>query len=108
MAGITSFGVYIPIYRLDRDEIAQMWGTRSIGGQKAVAGYDEDAVTMAVAAARQCLTHHQFQPDGLYFATTTAPYQKSKAQPLLPVPSKWAHIPSRPTLPIPCGQAQPR
>jgi len=79
MAGITSFGVYIPIYRLDRDEIAQMWGTRSIGGQKAVAGYDEDAVTMAVAAARQCLTHHQFQPDGLYFATTTAPYQEKQS-----------------------------
>ena len=26
MSGITSFGVYIPMYRLDRDEIASMWG----------------------------------------------------------------------------------
>lgn len=79
MAGITSLGVYIPIYRLQREGIAKMWGTRSMGGEKAVAGYDEDAVTMAVAAARECLQDEVVQPHGLYFASTTAPYREKQS-----------------------------
>ncbi len=55
MVGIVSAGAYIPIYRLNRDEIARMWGGRSAGGAKAVAGYDEDTITMAVAATLDCL-----------------------------------------------------
>ena len=55
MVGITSIGIYLPVYRLNRDEIARMWTGRSAGGTKAVAGYDEDTVTMAVAATLDCL-----------------------------------------------------
>jgi hydroxymethylglutaryl-CoA synthase len=76
MAGITSMGVYIPMYRLKHDEIARMWGVHAIGGEKAVAGYDEDPVTMAVAAARECLKSDALLPKGLFFASTTAPYQE--------------------------------
>lgn len=76
MAGITSMGVYIPIYRLKREEIARMWGVLAIGGEKAVAGYDEDPVTMAVAAARECIKSDSIPPEGLFFASTTAPYQE--------------------------------
>lgn len=79
MAGITSISAYIPNYRLPRERIARMWGTRSIGGAKAVAGYDEDAVTMAVAAARQCLADGALNPGGLYFASTTAPYREKQS-----------------------------
>jgi hypothetical protein len=35
MAGITSIGAYITVYRLQREEIARMWGTRGIGGEEA-------------------------------------------------------------------------
>jgi len=76
MAGITSMGIYIPIYRLKREEIARMWGVHAIGGEKAVAGYDEDPVTMAVAAVRECLKSETLPPDSLFFASTTAPYQE--------------------------------
>ena len=76
MAGITSLGAYVPIYRLNRDEIGKMWGGRSTGGAKAVAGYDEDTVTMAVAAALNCLKLGGAEADGLYLATTTAPYRE--------------------------------
>ena len=76
MAGITSMGVYIPMYRLKHDEIARMWGVHAVGGEKAVAGYDEDPVTMAVAAARECLKSDAGLPEGLFFASTTAPYQE--------------------------------
>jgi len=76
MAGITSMGAYIPIYRLKREEIAGMWGVHAIGGAKAVAGYDEDPVTMAVAAARECIKSDSLPPESLFFASTTAPYQE--------------------------------
>jgi hydroxymethylglutaryl-CoA synthase len=74
MVGITSLGSYLPIYRLERDEIARAWGSRSIGGSRAVAGYDEDTVTMAVAAALDALKQEGGKVDGLSLATTTAPY----------------------------------
>src|SRR4030042_2193420 len=75
MAGITSFGAYVPIYRLNREEIGKMWGGRNMGGAKAVAGYDEDTVTMAVAAALDCVKRGG-GADGLFLATTTAPYRE--------------------------------
>jgi hydroxymethylglutaryl-CoA synthase len=79
MAGITSIGAYVPIYRLSREEIGGVWGGRSGGGNKAVAGYDEDTVTMAVAAACDCLGRRTGGVDGLTLATTTAPYREKMA-----------------------------
>ena len=79
MVGITSVGAYIPIYRLNRDEVARMWGGRSAGGAKAVAGYDEDTVTMAVAAALDCLKRGGDGVAGLFLATTTAPYKEKQS-----------------------------
>jgi hydroxymethylglutaryl-CoA synthase len=76
MVGITSVGAYVPMYRLNRDEIARMWGSRSAGGAKAVAGYDEDTVTMAVAAALDSLQRGGAGVNGLSLATTTAPYKE--------------------------------
>ncbi len=79
MVGITSIGAYIPVYRLNRDEIARMWAGRSVGGAKAVAGYDEDTVTMAVAATLDCLVGGGAKADGLSLATTTAPYKEKQS-----------------------------
>lgn len=78
MAGITSIEVYIPMYRLSRDEIGRMWRTKGGVGEKAVAGYDEDAVTMAVAAAQGCLRHLGREVSAVYFASTTAPYREKQ------------------------------
>ncbi|MHB8104049.1 MAG: hydroxymethylglutaryl-CoA synthase [Dehalococcoidales bacterium] len=76
MAGITSIGAYVPIYRLHREEIGKMWGGRGAGGAKAVAGYDEDTITMAVAATLDCLNRGGAAADGLFLATTTAVYRE--------------------------------
>lgn len=78
MVGITSIGAYIPMYRLNREEIGRFWRTRGIGGEKAVAGYDEDTVTMAVAAAQDCMGRSDKKVKGLYFASTTAPYKEKQ------------------------------
>lgn len=79
-AGIVSFGAYIPKYRLDRKLIGEAWGTRPIGGERAVASHDEDSLTMAVAAGVDCLGNiDRSQIDGVYFASTTSPYKEKQA-----------------------------
>jgi 3-hydroxy-3-methylglutaryl CoA synthase len=76
--GVTSYGVYIPWYRLSRKTVSTALGRLSAGalpGNKAVANYDEDSLTMAVAAGTDCLRKVQRgKVQGMLFATTTAPY----------------------------------
>lgn len=61
MAGVLSFGAYVPRARLQRQVVfeANRWfapGLKGLAkGERAVANWDEDAVTMAVEAARDCL-----------------------------------------------------
>jgi len=73
--GIVSCGVYIPWHRIRREEIAKEWESFG-GGEKAVASYDEDSLTMAVEAARNCFRAAGFPValDALYFCSTTPPY----------------------------------
>jgi hydroxymethylglutaryl-CoA synthase len=78
MAGITSVGAYVPRYRLSLEEIAGFWRTRAAKGEKAVAGFDEDSATMAAAAALDCMNLSTEEMDGLYLATTTAPYKEKQ------------------------------
>ncbi len=79
MAGIVSFSAYIPFNRLSRAEIARAWGTAPQPGEKAVASYDEDSLTMAVAAAIDCAKGIDVASiGGIYFATTTAPYKEKQ------------------------------
>lgn len=75
MLGITAYGAYIPWHRLSRADIAKMWEIPAPPGEKAVASYDEDSLTMAVAAARDCLKGIDPKSiGGVYFASTTFPY----------------------------------
>lgn len=79
MVGITSYGAYIPWHRLSRGEIAGAWGRAALPGEKAVAGYDEDSLTMAVAATMDCTKGIDPKSiDGLYFASTTSPYKEKQ------------------------------
>jgi 3-hydroxy-3-methylglutaryl CoA synthase len=49
------------------------------GGEKAVAYFDEDAITMAVAAATDCLRGiDRSTVDGLLFASTSHPYKEKQ------------------------------
>ena len=54
MAGITSYGAYIPRLRLPLAAISG-GAPKSGGPEKAVANWDEDSLTMGVAAAVDCL-----------------------------------------------------
>lgn len=79
MAGIVSYGAHIPIYRLNRESLNQVWGEGG-KGEKAVANFDEDSLTMGVEAARDCLKGIEKQSiDAIYFASTTLPYKEKQA-----------------------------
>ena len=84
MVGIISYGVHIPVHRLSRAMIAGAWQTGGPAGERAVANFDEDSLTMAVAAARDCLSKISApRIDALYFATTTAPYKEKQGAALI-------------------------
>ncbi|PIP05418.1 MAG: short-chain dehydrogenase, partial [Syntrophobacterales bacterium CG23_combo_of_CG06-09_8_20_14_all_48_27] len=84
MVGITSYGAYIPRYRIDRGVVYKAMGWLNPGtfmaGEKAVANFDEDSITMAVAAGIDCLQGmDRGKMDALYFATTTSPYKERQS-----------------------------
>lgn len=84
MAGITSFGAYIPYYRLSHKTIAGAWGGRAGEGERAVANVDEDSLTLAIEAVRDLLAGRDGRDvDGLMFASTTSPYVEKQASALV-------------------------
>ena len=81
MVGITSHGAYVPMLRLPLGTIAG-GGRKATGGsgEKAVANFDEDSVTMAVAAATNCLEGiDRSLVDGVLFASTSYAYKEKQA-----------------------------
>lgn len=79
MAGIVSYGAYIPLFRLSRETISRAWSRGAARGERSVANHDEDSVTMAVEAASDCIKGvAREQIDGLFFASTTSPYREKQ------------------------------
>lgn len=83
MIGICSYAGYIPRYRLNRMTVFSSMGwlnpaiIMNAAGDKAVANYDEDSITMAVAAGSKCLRGFDLSEIGaVYFATTSAPFKE--------------------------------
>jgi 3-hydroxy-3-methylglutaryl CoA synthase/uncharacterized OB-fold protein len=75
MVGIVSYGVYVPYRRLKRAAIGEVLGVKAQKGERAVASFDEDSISMVVEAARDALRAAPGAPvDALEFATTTPPY----------------------------------
>jgi len=79
--GIKSFGAYIPRLRLQREAIgrANAWFDPSLAalarGERSICNWDEDAITMAVEAARDATDAAARVPlDALFLASTTHPF----------------------------------
>lgn len=63
--GIIGYGAYIPRYRLPGTEISRIWSGQATPGpvkEKAVAGLDEDVITMSIEAARNALARAGIDP----------------------------------------------
>ena len=87
MVGITSFGAYIPKLRLARKSIleANAWGNAALRahgkGERSMCNWDEDSVTMAVAAARDALRGRKRESLGsVFLASTTLPFWTGKTR----------------------------
>jgi hydroxymethylglutaryl-CoA synthase len=78
--GIVSCGMYIPWNRLRREDVAREWDSQA-GGEKAVASYDEDSLTMAVEATRNCFRANgsPVAAGAVYFCSTTSPYLEKQS-----------------------------
>jgi hydroxymethylglutaryl-CoA synthase len=83
VSGIVSYGVYIPRFRIRVDEIARVWGSgEDVSGglrvyEKSVPDLDEDAVTIAVEAARNALQRAHVDPHrigAIYVGSESHPY----------------------------------
>ncbi len=84
MIGIKSFAAYVPFFRLNRAEFARAWKGGSLGGEKAVASFDEDSLTMAAEAGLDCLAGMaSADVGGLFFASTTPPYSEKSSSSIL-------------------------
>jgi hydroxymethylglutaryl-CoA synthase len=84
MVGIVSYGTYIPRYRVKAEDIARAWNkdpqeiVGSLGiAEKSVPGVDEDAVTIALEAARGALENSSVSPESieaLFVGSESHPY----------------------------------
>ena len=83
MSGILSAGAYIPFTRLPL-ALIQGRKTKDDGPEKAVAWYDEDAVTLGVAAALDALKgFERARVDAVYFASTSYELREKQAAALI-------------------------
>lgn len=81
--GITSYGAYVPRFRIKAEEIARVWGDDANVGkslnvhEKSVPGIDEDVATMSVEAARQAMQRAPTTPadiGAMYVGSESHPY----------------------------------
>jgi len=74
--GIIECGSYVPWHRLGPGTSGWKGST-----ERSVANFDEDSITMAVAATNNCLYEEVDRQaiDALYFASTTSPYKEKSS-----------------------------
>lgn len=82
MIGIVGYGGYVPRLRLSRKAVyeANAWFAPELGGKakgtRSMANWDEDSITMAVAAARDCFGADQDRSRvaAVFLASSTLPF----------------------------------
>jgi hydroxymethylglutaryl-CoA synthase len=86
--GIIGYGTYIPMYRLPNTEIARVWQGDEGGPiqEKAVAGLDEDTITISIEASRNALARAGIDPAELravWVGSESPPYAVKPASTLV-------------------------
>lgn len=82
--GIVATGVCVPRLRLDSEAIESVWNTSPAVSQAAVPAGDEDAITMAIEAAREALERSAVDAGAvshLAIGTTTPPLDEEALAP---------------------------
>ncbi|MEK9683449.1 MAG: hypothetical protein VW226_02790 [Rhodospirillaceae bacterium] len=89
MVGIISYAASLPTLRLSADAYVEAWGSCGARGmkQKAFCAYDEDPVTLGIAAARAALSRlgrNTPKIHALFFGVTTPPYDEKPSASTIP------------------------
>jgi hydroxymethylglutaryl-CoA synthase len=94
--GIVSIAGYVPYRRLQRSEVAEVFGSGGGKGSRSVASHDEDTTTMGVEAARLALRAAPGSaPSAVWFATATPAYlDKTNATTVHAALRLPAHVPA--------------
>jgi len=84
MAGIIGYGVYIPLYRIKTEDIANVWGrdvevvkSGLLINEKSVPCIDEDTVTMGIEASLNAIKRADINPEeigAIYSGSETPAY----------------------------------
>ncbi len=84
MVGIVGYGSYVPSYRIRTRTIAEQWGADPstienglLIKEKSVPGWDEDTITISVAAAKNAVARAGISPDkigAVYIGSESHPY----------------------------------
>ncbi|HVZ11571.1 MAG TPA: hydroxymethylglutaryl-CoA synthase [Patescibacteria group bacterium] len=93
MIGIVSYGFYVPKFRIKIDDIASVWGKNPedikrslVINEKAVAGLDEDSLTMGFEASSMALSGLKIDRNDIgsvLFGSETPPYSVNPASTIL-------------------------
>jgi hydroxymethylglutaryl-CoA synthase len=88
VVGIESYGVALPTLRLPASVYVDAWGACAARGmqQKAFCAYDEDPVTLGIAASREALARLpvHIEIGALFFGVTTPPFEEKPSAATLP------------------------
>lgn len=79
MVGVIGFGSYLPLYRIERETIADQHGDYAGGGEVSVPAHDEGVVSLGVGATKNALEHAGVDGDDLdatYAASTSDPFDE--------------------------------
>lgn len=79
MVRIRGWGSYLPLYRIERETIADQHGGYAGGGEVAVPAHDEGVVSLGVGAAENALGHAGVDGadlDAVYAASTSDPFDE--------------------------------
>ncbi len=92
MIGIVSYGFYVPRFRIKIEEIAKIWGKNPeeikkslVIKEKAVAGFDEDSLTMAFESSFLALKNFSKKEKlkVIFFGSETPPYAVNPSSTIL-------------------------
>ncbi len=79
--GLIGYGAYVPRYRLPAVDVARVWAGGKESGlpikEKAVAGMDEDVITMSIEAGRNALARADLDPEllrAVWIGSESHPY----------------------------------
>jgi len=80
MIGISAMGAYLPRYRISEKMINEAWGRPGGRSEKTVGYFDEDSLSMGIAAVHSCFGDQDLTGvDALIFSSTTSPFKEKLA-----------------------------